>query len=103
MRTISATIQITGAPKPLNRPCTITKSPSATIVPGSHFKLGENRAAFYEETDALANAAHGDKTAPTGQNVTNPLQQRDIHNELWCLNQIATQTAYCHNPIFKEK
>src|SRR5437899_11379159 len=40
MRTISAAIQFTGAPKSLNRPCTITKSPSATIVPGSYFNVG---------------------------------------------------------------
>jgi LysR family transcriptional regulator, hca operon transcriptional activator len=39
MRTISAAIQFTGAPKPLNRPCTITMSPSATIVPGSYFNV----------------------------------------------------------------
>jgi hypothetical protein len=32
--------QFTGASKPLNRPCTITRSPSATIVPGSYFNLG---------------------------------------------------------------
>src|SRR5712692_3239153 len=39
-RTMSAAIQFTGAPIPLNRPCTITKSPSATIVPGSYFNAG---------------------------------------------------------------
>jgi len=32
-------IQFTGAPKPLNRPCTITRSPSATIVP-SYLNVG---------------------------------------------------------------
>ena len=31
---------VTGAPKSLNRPCTITKSPSATIVPASYFNVG---------------------------------------------------------------
>src|SRR3954464_4183407 len=40
MRRISAAIQFTGAPKPLNLPCPITKSPSATIVPGSYFNVG---------------------------------------------------------------
>jgi predicted SnoaL-like aldol condensation-catalyzing enzyme len=38
--TISAAIQFTGAPKSLNRPCTITKSPSVTIVPASYFNVG---------------------------------------------------------------
>src|SRR6266571_6687945 len=37
---ISAAIQFTGRPNPENRPCTITKSPSATIVPGSYFSVG---------------------------------------------------------------
>ncbi len=32
-------IQFTEAPKPLNCPCTITKSPSATIVKGSYFSV----------------------------------------------------------------
>src|SRR5713101_6793150 len=40
MRTMSAATQFTGWPKPVNRPCTITKSPSATIVPGSYFSVG---------------------------------------------------------------
>src|SRR6266849_3642148 len=40
MRRISAAIQLTGWPKSENRPCTITKSPSATIVPGSYFNVG---------------------------------------------------------------
>jgi hypothetical protein len=40
MHTISAAIQFTETPKPLNRPCTITRSPSATIVPGSYFDVG---------------------------------------------------------------
>src|SRR5438309_7827114 len=40
IRRTSAAIQFTGAPKPLNRPCTITRSPSATIVPGSYFNVG---------------------------------------------------------------
>jgi len=37
---ISAAIQFTGAPKPLNLPCTMTKSPSATINPGSYLSVG---------------------------------------------------------------
>ena len=33
-------IQAAGRPWPENRPCTITKSPSATIVPDSYFNVG---------------------------------------------------------------
>src|SRR5712692_3691587 len=40
IRTMSAEIQFNGSPKPENRPCTITKSPSATIVPASYFRVG---------------------------------------------------------------
>src|SRR5580692_11272009 len=40
MRRMSAAIQFTGCPNPENRPCTITKSPSATIIPGSYFNVG---------------------------------------------------------------
>jgi hypothetical protein len=36
---MSAAIQFTGRPKPENRPCTITKSPSATIVSGSYLSV----------------------------------------------------------------
>jgi hypothetical protein len=35
-----AAIQFTGWPKPENRPCTVTNSFSATIVPGSDFSVG---------------------------------------------------------------
>src|SRR5258708_39843162 len=40
IRTMSAAIQLAGWPKPEKRPSTITKSPSATMVPGSYFNLG---------------------------------------------------------------
>src|SRR6266478_2725095 len=40
MRTMSAAIQFTGRPKFENRPCTITNSRSATIVPGSYLSVG---------------------------------------------------------------
>jgi len=40
MRRMSAAIQFTGWPEPENRPCTITKSFSVTIVPGSYFSVG---------------------------------------------------------------
>src|SRR5580704_5527976 len=43
MRTISAAIQFTGAPKPLNRPWTITMSPSATIAPAIGLRGREAR------------------------------------------------------------
>jgi hypothetical protein len=33
MRKMSAAIQFAGPPNPENRPCTMTKLPSATIVP----------------------------------------------------------------------
>jgi len=39
MRRVSAAIQSTGRPKAENRPCTIIKSPSATIVPGLYFRV----------------------------------------------------------------
>src|SRR6266851_1716915 len=39
MRRMSAAIQFTGRPKSEKRPCTITKSPSATIVPGSYLSV----------------------------------------------------------------
>jgi len=39
-RTISAAIQFTGRPNFENRPCTMTKFPSATIVPGSYSRVG---------------------------------------------------------------
>src|ERR1700732_3794756 len=38
MRTMSAAIQFLGSPVPEKRPWTITKSPSATINPGSYFQ-----------------------------------------------------------------
>jgi predicted MPP superfamily phosphohydrolase len=41
IRRISAAIQFTGRPIPLNRPWRITKSPSATIRPGSYFEALE--------------------------------------------------------------
>ncbi len=37
---IDLAIQFTGRPMPENRPCTITKSFSATIVPGSYLSVG---------------------------------------------------------------
>src|SRR5579862_9847008 len=40
MRRMSAAIQFTGRPKPLKRPCTMTKSPSAKIGPCSYFPVG---------------------------------------------------------------
>src|SRR4029077_13263538 len=40
MRTMSAAIQFTGWPKPEKRPCTITKSFSATISRDSYFRVG---------------------------------------------------------------
>src|SRR5712671_2778549 len=40
MRTMSAATQFTGRPKFENRPCTMTKFPSATIVPGSYLRAG---------------------------------------------------------------
>src|SRR6202521_4862736 len=39
MRRMSAAIQFTGRPKSEKRPCTITKSPLATIVPGSYLSV----------------------------------------------------------------
>src|SRR2546426_12821400 len=58
MRRISAAIQFTGAPKPLNRPCKITKSPSATMVPGSYLRwrkaLDEIEQAFTARRDMSA-------------------------------------------------
>src|ERR1700732_629696 len=41
-RTISAAIQFTGAPRPEKRPWTITKSPPASMIPGSYFQRGRN-------------------------------------------------------------
>src|SRR6266478_4152217 len=40
MRTTSAAIQFLGRPVPENRPWTMTKSPSATITPGSYLRRG---------------------------------------------------------------
>src|SRR5260370_37411941 len=40
MRTISAAIQFAGSPKLENRPCTMTKFSSATIVPCSYLRVG---------------------------------------------------------------
>src|SRR4029077_14629727 len=40
MRTMSAVIQFAGWAWPEKRPCTITKSPSATIIPDSYFRAG---------------------------------------------------------------
>lgn len=37
---MSAAIQFIGWPNPENRPCTITTSCSATIMPGSYFSVG---------------------------------------------------------------
>jgi hypothetical protein len=37
---MSAAIQAVGWPNPENRPWIITSSPSATIIPGSHFSVG---------------------------------------------------------------
>src|SRR5437879_2478263 len=39
MRRMSAAIQLFGRPCPEKRPWTITKSPSATITPGSYFSV----------------------------------------------------------------
>src|SRR5712671_5841124 len=39
MRRMSAAIQFTGRPKSEKRPCTITKSPSATTVPASYLSV----------------------------------------------------------------
>jgi hypothetical protein len=40
MRIISVAIQFTGSPMPENRPWMMTKSPSATITPGSYLRVG---------------------------------------------------------------
>src|SRR5882762_1540648 len=52
MRRISAAIQFLGRPFPEKRPWTITKSPSATITPGSYFQRRRTALDQIEEASA---------------------------------------------------
>jgi hypothetical protein len=52
MRIMSAAIQFTGRPMPENRPWMMTKSPSATITPGSYLRVGGDAFDQVEETVA---------------------------------------------------
>src|ERR1700680_3011655 len=77
-RMISTTIQFTGWPIPKNRPWTITKSPSASITPGSYLSGGgmlmlKGALATRRDVGAMLNVVGGPE--PLSRDVVPPVEQ----------------------------